>query len=210
MEKPKFRAPCRIIIAGQSQSGKTVWCTKLLLNHEQLVEPPFSRIIFCYASYQPIYDELKTVHNVEFIQGIPRDLLDNSENFENACLVIDDQMLNFDREDKFLIQLFTRSRHLNLSTILISQNLFHSGFVTVRRNAQYLVLFPNVSSRAMIKTLGNQLYPEKKNFIYEAFLQATKDPFSPLIIDLNTDTQEELRVLSGILPDQTCYAYQPT
>ena len=38
---------------------------------------------------------------------------------------------------------------------------------------------------------------------------ATQQPFAYLLIDLKPDTEEMLRVMSGILPNEELYFYRP-
>jgi GTPase SAR1 family protein len=67
--------PFTCIIAGCSQSGKTVWVKTLLENAQKTVSPLPQRIIWCHGQWQPSYfDMLKTMPGIEFIKGIPDDI----------------------------------------------------------------------------------------------------------------------------------------
>ena len=65
-------------------------------------------------------------------------------------------------------------------------------------NADYVVLFKNPRDSSTVTHLGRQM--GKTRFINDAFQQATKDkPFTYLLLDLRSDTKEELRVRYDLL-----------
>lgn len=75
-------------------------------------------------------------------------------------------------------------------------------------NAHYLVLCKNRRDLSQITHLGKQLFPRHARYFQEVYDDATKKPFSYLFIDLRSDTPEELRLRTQILPNQTQYIYQ--
>ena len=67
--------PFTCIVAGCTQSGKTVWVKKLLENAKTTISPPPERIIWCYGQWQPMYVEMiKTIPGIELNEGIPSDI----------------------------------------------------------------------------------------------------------------------------------------
>ncbi|GIY61030.1 uncharacterized protein CDAR_311301 [Caerostris darwini] len=76
-------------------------------------------------------------------------------------------------------------------------------------NAHYLFLFKNPRDQSQIIHLGRQLYPSQTKFFREVYEDATSKPFSYLLIDLNPDTDDSLRLRSGILPGDKYCVYQP-
>jgi hypothetical protein len=67
------------IVAGCTQSGKTVWVKSLLENAQKTISPAPQRIIWYYGQWQQSYfDMLKTVPEIEFNKGIPEDI-DNTD-----------------------------------------------------------------------------------------------------------------------------------
>lgn len=47
----------------------------LLESGEDLFDGVFQNIIYCYAIFQPAYDEMqRTIPNITFIEGVPADL----------------------------------------------------------------------------------------------------------------------------------------
>ena len=58
-EAKQFASPFGMIVAGQSQSGKTVFISKLLENPSLYIDPPPNSIIVSYAEDQSAYEEIK-------------------------------------------------------------------------------------------------------------------------------------------------------
>ena len=66
--------PFTCIIAGCTQSGKTVWVKTLLENAHKIISAPPQRIIWCYGQWKPSYfDMLRTIPEIEFNKGIPEE-----------------------------------------------------------------------------------------------------------------------------------------
>jgi len=95
-------------------------------------------------SVVPIRQQLPV--NVRFNEGVPEDFVcANGE----SCLLILYDMLN-DVYSKEVCELFTRGiHHMNISVILITQNLFHQGRFCrdSSLNAHYIVALKNVRDK---------------------------------------------------------------
>ena len=71
--------PFTCIVAGCTQSGKSVLVKSLLENAQKTISPPPQRIIWCYDQWQTSYfDMMRTMPGIEFNQGIPEDI-DNAD-----------------------------------------------------------------------------------------------------------------------------------
>jgi hypothetical protein len=94
------------IVAGCTQSGKTVWVKTLLENAQKTISPAPQRIIWCYSQWQPSYfDMMRTMPAIEFNEGIPDDI-DNADYLDVSqrnLIVLDDLMLNLAKINVFLI-----------------------------------------------------------------------------------------------------------
>jgi len=201
--------PFNCIVSAPTKSGKTEFVKKLVRNLADVISPTPQKIYWCYTEWQTTYDDLQSrCSNVQFIQGIPDfDLFKSSLNTPKL-LVMDDMMEEMKKDAVALNRLFTRgSHHWNLSIIHILQNLFYQGGRTARINAQYIVLMKNPSDRLQVQTLGRQLFPSSKSYFEEAFLDATKQPYGYLLIDLNPTTPDNCRLRTGIFPDDIHYVY---
>ena len=201
-----FRHPFNMIVCGQSGCGKTQFILRLLEHRKQLFDTEFDRIIYAYGIYQPIYRDLAK-QNITVVEGMPQDLPSNRD--KATLLVLDDLFL--ETGNKKTAELFTRMRHLNMSTIFVTHNFFHDCryMRTITRNASYLVFFRNPRDVSQITYLSRQMYPGKSLFLCDALKQATQKPFGYLLIDLKPDTSDELRVSEGIFPAEQLYFYKP-
>ena len=56
----KFKHPFGILVAGPTQSGKTLWTVNFLKECHQRIYPPVDGILFCYSEWQDKYDTLKS------------------------------------------------------------------------------------------------------------------------------------------------------
>lgn len=205
MEFPKLQHPFTMVISGPTGSGKSFFVKDLIHYKGEMFSTVPDKIIWFYGIHQPLYDDIA---DVTFVEGLPcnyREFLGN-----NTLFIIDDLMSECGR-DKRLTNLFTRgSHHLNLSVIFIIQNFFHKGteMRDITLNAHYLLLCKNRRDLSQITHLGKQLFPSKLKFFQEVYENATKKAFSYLFIDLKSDTPEEMRLRTQILPNQTQYIYQ--
>lgn len=80
--------------------------------------------------------------------------------------------------------------------LYLVQNVFHQGknSRTISLNANYIVLFKNPRDKLQINTLAQQMYPGRKSYCMDSYEDATKEPFSYLIVDLKANTPEPLRL----------------
>ena len=54
------------------------------------------------------------------------------------------------------------------------------------------------------------MFPGKKNFLVDAYSDATKTPHSYLLVDLHPETPDEYRVRSNIFPGDAQTVYVPS
>ncbi len=201
-----FRHPFTMILAGPTGSGKTFFVKDLL--EKANIEPMPDRIVYLYKRWQPLYDLMrKSVKpKIEFIKGIPEDL-DSDKFFDpkmNNVIVVDD-LMSTAAKDPRIMDLFTEgSHHRNLSVLKIDQSLYPPGdkSCTMRRNAQYIVLFKLPGDKRQVMSLAQQMYPGKVNSFVNLFEKATHTPHSYLLIDLKQSTPEEERLKSKVFDEK--------
>lgn len=206
MEFPKLQHPFTMVIAGPTGCGKSFFIRDLLKYRREIFSTIPDKVVWFYGIHQALYEEIP---DVVFVEGLPTNYREYLG--KNTLFVIDDLMSECGR-DKRLTDLFTRgSHHLNLSVIFVTQNFFHKGkeMREVTLNAHYLLLCKNRRDVSQITHLGKQLFPRHLKFFQEVYEDATKTPFSYLFIDLRSETPEELRLRSQILPNQKQYIYKP-
>jgi hypothetical protein len=198
--------PFSMLLSGNRRTGKTQFIKNVLIERERIITPHIEHVVWFYAAEQPdVFDELRKRMGsaITFVKGLPKNSNISEtflmERYGTKLVVIDDLMSEANqRED--VNHLFTRGRHENTSVFFLTQNLFNKGRYMRENslNADYVVLFKNPRDSSTVAHLGRQM--GKTRFINDAFQQATKDkPFTYLLLDLRSDTKEELRVRYDIL-----------
>lgn len=204
-----FKAPFTCMIAGPTQCGKTSLLINILKSSRSLISPPPNRIVYCYSREQPAFNTLLEL-DIEFHQGLPD--LDDFDSKLNNLVILDDLMDECEK-NKDIQSLFTvDSHHKNISTFLISQNLFSRGKYsrTISLNCHYLIVFNNPRDRSQIHYLARQMYPTNSHFLIECYTDATSaKEYGYLFLDLTQSTNDLHRVQSNILCGETRIIYQP-
>ena len=136
-----LRQPFTALLAGPTGCGKTRFVFKLVDNVVHMIDPPPTRIVYCYGECQ----QFREYSGVVFRQGLPD--VNGFDGSEPVLLIIDDLMNEVDQSGA---NIFTRgSHHRNVSVILLVQNLFHKNkhVRTISLNSHYLVLYKKKSYR---------------------------------------------------------------
>ena len=96
--------------------------------------------------------------------------------------------------------LFTNGRHLNLSVVFVTQNLFYTGkkWITISLNSTYIVVFKNPRNQSQVRHLACQMFPSKPNFLQGAYEEETGDPYRYLFLDFHPNSPEVARVRGNI------------
>ena len=199
-----LRHPFTALVAGPTGCGKTRFVFKLIENADVMVDPPPSKIVYCYGEFQQLFGNYP---RVDFRQGLP-DLGDFDGN-EPVLLIVDDLM---NEANESVADLFTKgSHHRNVSVVFLVQNLFHKNkyIRTISLNAHYMILFKNPRDATQFASLARQMYPNKSAFAVEAYKDATREPYSYLFVDLRPEQNEDLRLRTNVFPGETRYVYVP-
>ena len=208
----RFVHPFRGQICGGSSSGKTYFTHKFLRNVQKLVTTAPDYILWFYGEIQPIYEEiLKTVPNIQFIEGFPSNFESLLNPTKAGMIIIDDLLQELASDDR-LSKLFTKtSHHKNVSILFLTQNFFYGGsnrvMRTVSLNTEYFLLMKNPRDASQITNLAKQMYPGNVHFLQESYRDATKEPYSYLLIDLKMTTPDHLRLRTRIFPGERQAVY---
>ena len=199
-----WKHPFTCLISGPTGCGKTQFTFRLIENANVIIEPPPEKIVWCYGVYQESFSKLP---KVEFHDGIPDISIFDGK--LKTLLVLDDLM---HETDDRVTKIFTKiSHHMDVSVLYLTQNLFFGGKQnrTIGLNAHYLVLFRNPRDATQVAHLARQMYPGKSKFLIEAFKDATIKPYSYMLLDLKSDTDDKFRVRSNIFPNEENFVYVP-
>ena len=206
----RFQAPMTMQVIGQTGAGKSFWVKRLLENAQQVIHPAPQKIIYCYGEWQPLFDEMQKIPNLQFEKELTESLV-SRENLKNqrTLLIIDD--LADEVSPKLMTALYTKySHHRHVSCVLLLQNLFFQGLSSLRNlavNTHYYVLFRSPRDHGSISTMGRQMYgPQYKSFV-AAYEDACSEKFGHLIVDSKADTPWQIRLRTRIFPNETTVAY---
>jgi len=208
--KIPFFHPTTIMIAGPTYSGKTTFVKRLL--HADMIEPAPQRIVWIYKEKgdESEFSELKREFPlVEFLSDLDIGRLDSLDPHERNLVILDDVMSEA-AESKGVAKIFTQgSHHRNMTVIFLVQNVFQKAkeMRTISLNTHYLVLYKNPRDQSQVRVLSYQMFPGQKNFLVDAYADATKQPHSYLLIDLHPETDDYYRVRTNIFPGEDFTAY---
>ena len=196
-------SPFTMLVCGPSGSGKSVF-TRKLLSSDVIDESSPRRVVWCYGVWQPMFENDN--NRIEYHQGLPTEELLSQG---NMTLVIDDLMQTA-KSSSIVSDIFTKySHHHNITCICLMQNIFPKGseMRNISLNANYIALMKNTRDAAQIGHLARQMYPGNSKFLVQAYEDATKEPYSYLLLDFCNQTPKDGRIRTGILDGETAFAY---
>ena len=153
--------------------------------------------------------ETEDIEKKEFIKDITnQESIEKISNDTHNLIIIDDLQTSALNSEFFANLCSRESLHKNISIFLILQNLFHQGKYShdISLNTHYFILFKNIRDYNQIKYLANQMGIGKK--LTDAYLDATAEPFSYLLIDLSPLSDCSYMLRSNILPDEYVTVYK--
>lgn len=189
--------PFSLLVAGSSQTGKSVWVAELLRKSDRLYSRPPGPVVYFYREWQELFDGME---GVEFRKGIAK-----MEDFrllagKNATVVMDDLMHQVGAETA---ELFTvGSSRYGVNVIFISQNMFDKNphFRTISLNCKYICVRKNPRDTSSIQYFARQVTPTNTAFLTKVYRDVTRaKPFSYIFFDAAQGTQERLRVRTNVL-----------
>ena len=212
LAKFKFISPSTCIVVGSTGSGKTRFTFNVLRNRTKMFEKPVDRILYCFNTYQDIFNKYNDF--VEFHKGLPdKDFLSAwcAENpSSHKVLVIDDLMNEINIETSKLFTVY--SHHKNITVLFLMQNLFfqHKVMRTISLNTQYIVIFNLKRDYSQIRTLSCQLFSPGENKEFQnIYKNAVAQPYSYLMIDIHPANKYRIALRENIFPDEIETIYTP-
>jgi hypothetical protein len=188
-----IKLPFRMIIAGNSGSGKTQTLLNLLYNMPDTFEKIF---IVTKNKDEPLYNYLEDKLGKEGLtikEGISElPDVDSLDKEQNNLIVLDDLVNEPAKQQRPIADFFIRARKKNASIIYISQS-FYAVPKLIRDNISYLII-KQVSSMKNLTMICREcsLGIEKKELkkIYDDATQSKQDF---LLIDLEGDKDSRFR-----------------
>lgn len=200
MNHLKFKSPFTCIVSGPSGSGKTFLVRSILEGQNVTFNRPPNRILWAYGQWQDLYKQPMRSVNVVYHEGLPEEVdIINS----NADLIVIDDLMSELTGDVRMTKLFTKwSHHHNIDVVFIVQNVFHNGpeMRTISLNTHYFILLKNPRDGSQVVNLAKQLFPLNTKYLSDAYEDCTRKPFGYILVDCKSDTPDDMRVRSRILP----------
>lgn len=205
----EFVHPSTMTIAGPTGCGKSNFVTRLL--DENMFDKPFDKIYWYYREWQRLFEDIRRRHtDVEFVQNLPESF-DHLNPNENNLVIIDDLMSEGGKSDDVKNLFTVGSHHRNASVIILMQNMFDKGQSTrtISLNSHYLVQMKNVRDKNQIRTFASQFAPGKTGAYVDAYQDATRDPFSYLLVDCRQETPDDYRLRASVFrTDEATVVYK--
>jgi len=189
----RFKLPFRACVVAPSGSGKTNWLINFIHLCCQGCDGTFADIsIITRNKDEPLYSYLTTksdqIQIREGLSNLPP--LDKFDKKENHLVVLDDLVLSKDLSP--VENYYIRARKLNVSVIFISQSYFAIPKI-IRNNCSYLILLKLSGDREVNMILKESGLGLDKEQLLKMYMEATKEKFSPLIIDKEEEPHSRFR-----------------
>jgi len=189
----KLKIPMRMCIVAPSGSGKTNFLVNLIAMFSKGKKGTFSTInIITRNKDEPLYKWIQTKTNQivikEGLSNTPK--LDDFDKDKNHLVVWDDLVLSKDLS--MVENYYIRARKLNVSVIFISQSFFKIPKI-IRNNCSYMVLLKLSGQREVNLILSEYGLGITKDELMDLYKYATKEKFSPLVIDMEGDADDRFR-----------------
>jgi hypothetical protein len=187
-----LKLPFRMCIVAPSGSGKTNFLVNLL-SMFSVGKGTFTSInIITRNMDEPLYRWIKGKSDQivisEGVSSTPP--LDKFDKDLNHLVVWDDLVLSKDLS--MVENYYIRARKLNTSCIFISQSFFKIPKI-IRNNCSYMVLLKLSGNREVNMILSEFGLGITKEELVQLYEYATREKFSPLIIDMEADKYNRFR-----------------
>ena len=160
----KLHRPFSMLVAGPRGAGKSEFVKQLLSLKRFIMTNPPERIVWFYGGHQlDLFCSLaQEIPCIEFYERLSMNIevmFDRSK--RNICII--DDLIQSTSGNQLVENLFTNGRHLNLSVVFVSQNLFYMGKKcrTISLNSTFIVVFKNPRDQSQIRDLACQMFPSK-------------------------------------------------
>ena len=178
----RFEHPACHLHDGVSGSGKTFRVAQILRLKNEILKngEQIKNVVFCYATWQPVYFLLQQENTVsQWINMIPSvdDFVRMVEPYKNcggSLVIIDDFMGHITPGMDEIVRV--HSRHNNTSTFLLFQSLFPAQKLSrnISLNMRYIHVYKNPRENSQFGYLARQIMPQGYKWLVQAYYEATK------------------------------------
>ena len=188
-----LKIPFRMCVVAPSGSGKSNFLVNLIHLFSSGAKGTFSDItIITRNKDEPLYRFLTSkcdrIQVKEGIHNIPP--LDKMNKKENHLVCFDDLVLA--KDQSAIENYYIRARKLNCSVAYLSQSYFRIPKI-IRNNCSYMVILKLSGNREVNLILSEFGLGVSREQLLSMYEYATKEKFSPLLIDLEQDPANRFR-----------------
>ena len=184
-----FNKPARLLVAGYSNSGKSFLVKKIVKKYRAV----FNKIILLGSDFEDS-SELNIIRDDDFNPFM--------EHLTGQTLVIFDDVIFNKKLISLAGEIFVRGRHLNISCIFITQNLFlnNNEFRQISLNATHIIVLRNRDEKQIICFARSFLSDDKiKKFLTLYKKVVTKEKHQHLLVDFTVDIDSPIAIRSNIV-----------
>jgi len=199
----RMKTPFSLLVAGSPLSGKTHFTRRLLELRAKLIDNEFDYLLWCYGQHTAFIGCLQNqrigiptvVHH-----GLPSKFDDFIQPNKRGLIVLDDLMQKASDSQEVTDLFCNKVQHLNVSVILMLQNLFYHGRerTTLLRCAHYLVIFKNPLDRSVPLYVAQKVMPLQRKLFMDMFDTATRKAYGYFYIDGKQTTPPPARFRTNI------------
>ena len=188
-----IKLPFRMIIAGNSGSGKTQTLLNLIYNMPDTFEKMY---IITKNKDEPLYNYLeeklgdKGLSIKEGLENLPD--LDGFDKEQNSLIILDDLVNEALQKQRPIADFFIRARKKNASLIYISQS-FYGVPKLIRDNISHLIIKQVSSMKNLTMICRECSLGIDKKVLKSIYDDATQSKQDFLLIDLDGDKDEKFR-----------------
>ena len=188
-----LKIPFRMCVVAPSGSGKSNFLVNLIHLFSSGAKGTFSDItIITRNKDEPLYKYLTSkcdqIQIKEGIHNIPP--LDKMNKKENHLVCFDDLVLA--KDQSAIENYYIRARKLNCSVVYLSQSYFRIPKI-IRNNCSYMVILKLSGNREVNLILSEFGLGVSREQLLAMYEYATKEKFSPLLIDLEQEPTKRFR-----------------
>ena len=214
-----IKTPCKIIISGPSNVGKSKFTFNLLKHRDSLFgENAFASIYYFYGKPNKGISELRAWSerenvNLYLIEGLESFDINEIIDIKNQhVLIIFDDLMEQVLQPEFTSLFTMHSHHSNISVVLIVQDFFFNGGgkssssrVIITRNCDYYVLFDSPLDNQTPLMIGKKVLPGSSKTFMAIFKHACKN-YRYLLIDGSLETDSKIRFRTNLF-DKVQHVY---